>query len=74
MKTVKLTFDFSDVPQLAELLKIEAATSGKTQKALLVEALESYFSAKRENHLLWGAAERTFAEWDNPDDEIYDKL
>ena len=74
MKTVKLSFDFSDKPALAQTLRIEAAKAGTSQKAILVEALESYFSNKFENSLLLAAADKTFAEWENSEDAVYDTL
>lgn len=74
MKTLKVSFDFTDHPKILELLRTYAATSGKSQKAILIEALEGYFSEKLETRLLWAAAEKTFAEWDNEDDEVYNSL
>ena len=74
MKAAKVSFDFSDRPKVVELLRVYASQSGKSQKAILLEALEAYFSEKMETHLLLRAAERTFAEWDNPDDEVYNSL
>jgi hypothetical protein len=74
MKALKVSFDFTDSPKVLELLRTYAATSGKSQKAILIEALEGYFSEKLETRLLWAAAEKTFAEWNNEDDEIYNSL
>lgn len=45
-----------------------------TQKAVLIEALESYFSDKLESSLLKQAASKTLAEWDNEEDKVYDSL
>ena len=74
MKAAKLSIDLSDRPQLAELLRTYAAQTGRTQKAVLVEALTGYFADRQETRLLLAAADRAFAEWDNPDDAVYDTL
>ena len=74
MKSAKVSFDFSDHPKILDLLRTYATVSGKSQKAVLIEALESYFSEKMETRLLWTAAEKAFSEWDNPDDEAYNSL
>jgi hypothetical protein len=69
-----LSFDFSDEPQLVELLRIEAAKTNKTQKAIVIESLKAYFSDKLENALVYRAADNAFSEWDNDSDSIYDTL
>ena len=74
MKSVKLSFDFSDRPQLVENLRLQAAREGTTQKAIVIDALEAYFAHKLESALLLKAAESTFQEWDNQDDQVYDSL
>ena len=74
MKSVKLSFDFSDRPQLVENLRLQAVREGTTQKAIVIDALEAYFAHKLESALLLKAAERTFQEWDNEDDQVYDSL
>jgi hypothetical protein len=74
MKSVKLSFDFSDQPQLVEKLRLQAAREGTTQKAIVIDALEAYFAHKLESALLLKAAEHTFQEWDNEDDQVYDSL
>lgn len=74
MKSNKLSFDFSDEPQLVELLRMEAAKTNRTQKAILIESLKAYFADKLENTLLYRAAEKSFSEWDNDSDSIYDTL
>lgn len=74
MKSNKLSFDFSDEPQLVELLRVEAAKTNKTQKAILIESLKAYFSDKLENTLLYRAADKTFEEWNNESDSVYDTL
>ena len=56
MKTPKVSFDFSDRPKVVELLRAYASQSGKSQKAILIEALEAYFSEKLETRMLWKAA------------------
>jgi hypothetical protein len=74
MKSVKLSFDFSDRPQLAEMLRVQAARQGTTQKAIVIDALEAYFAHKLESAFLLKAAEDVFREWDNEDDQVYDSL
>lgn len=74
MKTLKLSFDLTDQPQLVEALRLEAARSSTSQKAILVSALEAYFSNRLENSFLASAAHRSFTEWDNSEDSIYDTL
>jgi hypothetical protein len=74
MKSNKFTFDFSDQSQLAELIRLEAATSGKSQKAIIIEALQSYFAHRQENLLLLRMAEKSFDEWNSEEDAVYDTL
>ena len=74
MKTSKVSFDFSDIPELIEMLRMFAANNKTTQKAVVVDALESYFADKLESSLIKQAASKTFAEWDNEEDKIYDSL
>ncbi|MDO8519962.1 MAG: hypothetical protein Q7T11_07365 [Deltaproteobacteria bacterium] len=69
----RLTIDLGE-PRLLTLLKITAAQTGKTLREVVVEALESHFSSRRENQAILKMAEKTFAEWDNPRDSEYDKL
>lgn len=72
MKTNKLSFDFSDTPELVELLRMEAVQTKSTQKGIVVQALESYFANKLESSLLIKTADQMFKEWDNEEDSIYD--
>ena len=74
MKTVKMSFDFTDQPDVAEMLRLYAARKGRTQKAIVVDALKAYFADQLESTLLLRAAELTFAEWDNQEDQVYDTL
>lgn len=74
MKTNKLSFDFSDTPDLVELLRLEAVKTKSSQKGIVVKALESYFSNKLEASLLSNTANQMFKEWDNDEDSVYDKL
>ena len=69
----RITVDLRD-PQLVKLLRLEAAQEGKTLREVIVAALESYFSAKRENQAVMKLAERVFSEWDNPKDSEYDRV
>ena len=74
MKSVKLSFDLSDKPQLVEMLRVQAARQRTTQKAIVIDALEAYFAHKLESAFLLKAAEKVFHEWDNEDDQVYDTL
>ena len=74
MKSVKLSFDSSDRPQLVEKLRIQAAREGTTQKAIIIDALEAYFAHHLESTFLLKAAEDTFREWADEDDQIYHTL
>ncbi len=71
---LKLTFDLSDQKPLVDALRLYAVQNGKSQKEVVVEALEAYMAHRMENQALWSAAERTFGEWDNPEDEVYNGL
>ena len=74
MKTLKVSFDFTDVPDLVELLRLEAATTYRSQKGIVVEALQTYFSNRVETTSVYKLAEKTFAEWACEEDSVYDKL
>lgn len=74
MKTLKMSFDFSDQPALVEILRLYAARKQRTQKSILVDALNAYFADKLESRLLLNAADLVFKEWDNEDDAVYDSL
>ena len=69
----RITVDLGD-PQLVKLLRLEAASEGKTLREVITSALESYFSAKRENQSVMKLAEQVFSEWDNTKDSDYDRL
>jgi hypothetical protein len=70
----QVTFDFRDHPRLLDVLRMMAARERTTQKAIVVDALTAYFSQKQENLALLLAADKTFAEWDNEGDLVYDTL
>jgi hypothetical protein len=70
----QVTFDFRDHPRLLEVLKILAAKERTTQKAIVVDALTAYLSQKQENLAMLLAADKSFAEWDNEEDQVYDTL
>lgn len=72
MTTNKLSFDFSDSPELVEMLRLEAIRTNSSLNVVLVKALESYFANKLETSLLTKAADQVFKEWDNEEDSIYD--
>lgn len=74
MKTLKLTFDFSDNPQIVELLRVEAAQGNSSQKNIVLKALTAYFATKSDTQSLYKLANKAFADWDNPEDSIYDDL
>lgn len=67
------TFDFRDHPRLLDALKMMAARKKTSRKAIVIDALTAYFSQAQENVALL-AADKTFAEWDNQDDRVYDAL
>lgn len=71
--STRLTIDLQN-PALITLLKLEAAHTQKLIREIIVEALEGYFSSKREDQAVLKLAEKTFAEWDNPKDSEYDTL
>lgn len=74
MKTAKLSFDLSDHPEVLEMLRLQSASTRKSQKAILVQALEAYFSHQLESRLVLSAAEKVFSEWNSEEDEIYNSL
>ncbi|MBM3737736.1 MAG: hypothetical protein FJW39_18305 [Acidobacteria bacterium] len=49
-------------------------TQKTTQKDIVVDAIEAYIAQKQESQALLDAANRSFAEWDNPEDAVYDHL
>lgn len=69
----RITLDLKK-PALLTLLRLEAAQENKTIRELVVEALESHYGHKLENHALMKLAAKSFAEWDNQKDADYDKL
>ncbi len=69
----RLTIDLGS-PQLLTLLRLEAAHKGQAIREVVIKALESYFSHKRENQAILKLAEKAFSEWDNPKDSEYDRL
>lgn len=74
MKSSRLTFDFSDFEELVDILRIESAKRGTSQKALVVAALKAFFADSYENKLILSAADKSFSEWHSEEDKIYDKL
>lgn len=74
MNSAKLSFDFSDHPEVVEMLRFQAAATHKSQKAILIQALEAYFSHQLESRLILSAAEKVFSEWNSKEDEIYNSL
>ncbi len=69
----RLTLDLQDV-QLTTLLRLEAARQNKGLRDIVVEALRSYLSDRRENQAVLKLSEKAFEEWDNPLDAAYDKF
>jgi hypothetical protein len=51
-----------------------AARERNTLKATATAALTDCFSQKEEDLALLMAADKTFGEWDNEDDQVYDAL
>lgn len=74
MQSAKVSFDFADRPKLVEMLRVFAAQAGRSQKDVVSEALEIYFANHAESDLILRLAASTFADWDNPEDEIYNTL
>jgi len=74
MKSLKLSFDFSNVPEIIELLRLESAATKKSQKGIIIDALRAYFANKIEMTAIYALAEKTFADWDNKEDAIYDNI
>ncbi len=72
MKSKKVSFDFSDVPEIDEGLRIVSVNEGTTQKAIVIKALRAYFADKVESDLLLRLGGSSFVEWDNKEDGIYD--
>lgn len=73
-KRLNVTFDLGDQPALVETLRRVALHDRTSQKAIVVEALSAYFANRQEDFALLDAANRTFAEWDNEEDKVYDSL
>ncbi len=69
-----MTFDFMDHPRLLEALRMLAAKQRTTQKGIVIDALTAYLSQKQKNLALLLAADKSFAEWDNEEDQVYDTL
>lgn len=74
MKSSKVSFDFSDAPEIVEGLRMLSAKERTTQKGIVIKALRAYFADKVESDLLLRSAAKSFAEWDNKEDSIYDTL
>ena len=74
MKSLKPSFDFRDRPQLVEMLRLQALREGTTQKAIVMHALDAYFAHTLESTFILEAAEQSFQEWDNEDDQVYDSF
>jgi hypothetical protein len=74
MKALKLCLDLSDTPKVVQYLRVLSARRRQTQKAIVVEALQQYFARNQEDEFIRQAADRTFGEWDNPEDAVYDSL
>lgn len=70
----KLTIDFKDRTDLVDALRMLATRDGVSQREIVADALQAYFSHRQENSLLLDAANRSFAEWENEDDKVYDSL
>ena len=61
---LKLTFDLSDRPDLVEALRMLAARERTSQRAIIVDALQAFFSQRQENLILLNAANHAFSEWE----------
>lgn len=70
--------------QKRKALKIIASVEGKTMGSLVEDWIENYINENKERLAglleqddiseVMRMSESTFAEWDNPEDEIYDHL
>jgi hypothetical protein len=69
----RITVDLQD-PQMAKMLRLKAAQEGKAIREVIVDALQSYFSHTKENQAVLKLAEKTFEEWNSPEDAVYDRL
>ncbi len=69
----RITIDLQEQALLVGL-KWQAAQERKALREIVVEALQSYLSYKKENQALMKMAEASFEEWDNPKDAEYDRL
>ena len=74
MKSLKLSFDLSDEPELVELLRMESAHRKLSRKEILVNALKAYFADKVEGEMHLRIAGKTFSEWNSEADKAYDNL
>jgi len=52
----------------------QAAKRRTTQKSVLTDALTAYLSQRQEEMALLTAADKSFGEWDNEEDRVYDTL
>jgi len=74
VKSQRISLDFSDHPAIVETLRRVAVHEGKTQKEIVLRALEAYFSHQLEQTMMLEHGKHVFAEWDNEDDRVYDTL
>lgn len=68
MASFKVSIDFSDRPELVHVLRLLSTRTGRSQKDIVASALDAYFSREAENEL------PLFAEWNDPEDDVYDSL
>ncbi len=74
MESSKISLDFGDRPKLVRTLRMHASRAGLSQKEVVARALEAYFAHEAESAFLLDTATQAFAEWDNPEDEVYNRL
>jgi hypothetical protein len=69
----RITADLGN-PLLLQLLKNEANEKHVPMRKVLISALESYFSHKIEQKLIYRASDQIMNEWDDERDGDYDSI
>ncbi len=69
----RITVDLKNPSYLSQL-KIYAASHDLTLRDVIIQALDTLFTHQQENAALAKIANNSFAEWNNPLDQDYDRL
>jgi hypothetical protein len=72
-KNTRITADLGN-PLLLQLLKSEALEKQVSMREVLIAALESYFSHKIEQKMIYHTSQRLMTEWDDERDRDYDAI